>query len=442
MRHIINFLLNNYTGLKDPKKRTTKILIAACAVISGLLAGCILNGFVMGPVISSAEKLQDHFLVILFIFPLVRMLFPVYKLLPDIVKSYYPVSNINKMVINILMDILSDFFIFLFIFLVFVTMISEDLTFLFLIRAYLILLGSHLLRRIIQNIIENRYTPGSYLLISLVILISAGFSLFLFFSGLSGLIKTTGIFMIILLSDYLVETACRVQRLSFSSITDMPVKNIYRRLLFFNKNVRVSLIISGIVRLAFFVTDLIFVKRTGRHIMDGNLLYWIFIVAPVYYFSYVFNNLWGYYRSLWLQLKIHHVNDWRPYFRVFYRLLITPLLPDIVISLTFLLILWDEKLFALSYYLTSLIFLSCFAIHWSFLYPAYMTNASVFKVSNTPLGNFFCLFSTGLLFLMKLDPWFFLLIPVYMLMSVYMVIKVKQNIEKDHYDLFLPLFTQ
>jgi hypothetical protein len=195
-------LLNNYIGLKDPKKRTIKILIAACAVISGLLAGCILNGFVMGPVISSAEKLQDHFLVILFIFPLVRMLFPVYKLLPDIVKSYYPVSNINKMVINILMDILSDFFIFLFIFLVFVTMISEDLTFLFLIRAYLILLGSHLLRRIIQNIIENRYTPGSYLLISLVILISAGFSLFLFFSGLSGLIKTTGIFMIILLSDY------------------------------------------------------------------------------------------------------------------------------------------------------------------------------------------------------------------------------------------------
>jgi len=442
MWQIFKLLLKNFFGLKKSKRLYKRIIFPFSSVLIGILIGYLLNEAGDGLLTKSSDELITFLLTALFLLPFLRIIFPAYRPLRRIVLSYYPVSHFNKMIINLIIDMLSGFFIFLFIFLLTLSIISKDFNIKFLIQSYLLVISSHLLRTIVQNLIENRYNLRSFILINIMLIMILIISLFRHPFEPSNFNWTLIIFGLSVFILLLIESTVPFQTRSAIYLKRLPVKNIFWQLIIYNKGVRMSLIIGLIVKIVFFISDILFVKRTGRHIMDGNLLYWIFIAAPTIHFSYVFNNLWGNYRFLWLHLKLHFDNDWHEYFITFYKIIFIPLLIDMVISLIFLIILWNNKVFVISYYLLSLVFLCCFSIYWSFVCPAYLTDSAIFNIAHSPKGNFICLVVTGFLYLMKINSWFYLLAPFLIVISVSLLLKLRFDIKMNKWDVYLPLFSE
>lgn len=440
MWQIFKLLSKLFLGSYKSRQFYNRIILIGASILLGVISGLALNKL-SHLIIQDIDRLKVYILTGLLILPFMRIILPAYKPLRMIVPDYYPVSGFNKLIINLIIDILSDFFVFLIIFLLMITLIYRELSIEFLVQGYLLIITSHLLRRIMQNLIEYKYNIKSFLFVAVT------FSILLAIFFLknpcepSNLIWAIILFGLTFFINFLTEGLLPVQIKSGVSTIRLPVKNIFWHLLLYNRSVRVSLIIAVALKIILLTSDLFFLRKTGRHILDGNLLYWVFFVAPTFYFSYVFNNLWGYYRSLWLQLKIHFDNDWIEYFNIFFRIIVKPLMIDIIITIIFLLVLWDIKLFALSYYFLSLIFLCCFSIYWSFECPAYMTESSIFKIAHSPKGNFFCFLATGVLYLLKINPWLYLLVPVYLLVSVLLLIRVKNNILGNRWDVYKPLFS-
>ncbi|HQJ81666.1 MAG TPA: hypothetical protein PLM01_04080 [Bacteroidales bacterium] len=441
MWQIFKLLLRNFSDLYKSRQLYKIIVFFSSSVLLGLLAGYLLNTANDGLLVKGSDESIVYLLAGLFMLPFIRIVLPAYKPLRRIVLHYHPVSSFNKMIINLFIDMLSGFFIFLFIFLLTITIISKDFNLKLLIQGYLLIITSHLFRRIFQNIIENRYDLRSSVTMALLIILVFSISFFkrpYMPSNFDWALMISGLSVFLL---FFIESKTPGQNRSFLHLKKSTVKNIFWQFLFYNRAVRLSLIIGLTLKIVFFITDMFFVRHTGRHILDGNLLYWILIAAPTIHFSYVFNNLWGHYRILWLQLRIHSGNDWKEYLNIFYKLISIPLVIDMVISLVFLLILWNDKLFVISFYLVSLFFLSCFSFYWSFVSPAYATDSAVFKIAHSPKGNFICLLGTGLLYLMKIDSWFYMLIPFYIFLSVLFILKIKSDLEKNERNIFPTLFS-
>ncbi len=336
---------------------------------------------------------------------------------------------------------LSGFFIFLFIFLLTITIIAKDFNLKLLIQGYLLIITSHLFRRIFQNVIENRYNLRSSVMMVLLIILFFLISFFRPPFEPSNFHWTLIIFGFSVFLMFLTDSLTPEQNRTVIFFRKSTIKNTFWQLLFYNRSVRISLSIGLIVKIVFFIADMLLSKHTGRHILDGNLLYWIFIAAPTFHFSYVFNNLWGHYPSLWLQLKLHSGNDWKEYFNIFYKTISIPLILDLVISLGFLLTLWEDKIFVLSYYLIALIFLCCFSLYWSFVRPAIMTDSAIFKIAHSPTGNFICLLGASFLYLMKINLWFYLIIPFYLFISILLLLRVKNDLVLNKHNIFSPLFS-
>lgn len=441
MWQIIKLLLRNFSDLYISKQLYKIVVFFSSSVLLGFFAAYLLNTANEGLLAYNSDELIVYLLAGLFILPFIRIVVPAYKPLRKVVLHYHPVSSINKMVINLVIDILSGFFIFLFIFLLVISIIAKDFNLKLLIQGYLLIITSHLFRRIFQNIIENKYSIRSSVMMVLLVILFFLISFFKRPFEPSNFPWTLIIFGFSVFLLFLAESITPGQNRALIFFRKSTIKNIFWQLLFYNKSVRMSLSIGLIVKIAFFTADMLLSKHTGRHILDGNLLYWIFIAAPTFHFSYVFNNLWGHYPSLWLQLKLHSGNDWKEYFNIFYKTISVPLMLDLIISLGFLLTLWGDKLFVFSFYLISLIFLSCFSLYWSFVRPAIMTDSAIFKIAHSPTGNFICLVGASFLYLMKINPWFYLIIPFYLFISILLLLRVKNDLVLNKHNIFSPLFS-
>jgi len=414
-------------------------ILILTAVFSGIVIGKIVDDNSI--VVSSNKQVIDIILInkILLLITILRMVIPNYEPLGNLILDYHPVSVIKKFIINISIELLNKYFLFVFLFLLTISIVSKEFNTLILIQSVLFVLEVHLIRRIIQLIIENKYSS----IISLFSLFSGMLIILIFLLSppwIPGNLLSVSIILglSILINILLSDTNHPVR--SFSYINSLPLKGIFNQLLIFNNSVRISLIAGMLLKFSLLGIDLLLLKTRGRHLLDGNILYWIFIASPIIYFTYVYYNIWGYYRELWLKIRFIAANDWTAYFKIYLKLVYLPLLIDTSISLLILLILWDNKLFVLVYYLTAVLFLICFSFYWSFKNPVYQISSTIFKMSSSPKGNLICMFCMGILYLMSLTPILYLLVPLFFALSYMLILKARFNLINDKFEVYTHLF--
>lgn len=439
--NIIVIFSRNFFKYQTLSSFFRKIVLFCFTIIFGYISGRLLD-------ISGNELLttkSDEILKILFIgllaLPFLRIIIPFYQPLRNTIKGYYPVAIYNKFLISVILDLLSDFFLFLFLFLFVFSIVSQIFNFRLLVYSSLLVLSSHLCRRVVQKLIEFRYSLYFYLVTALIIVLLIFFSINKPPYESSNIVWILILFSILLLLDVILENSIQEQKSKGKNLTFLSLGNIYSQLIIYNKAVRISLSVGFSMKILMFLFDAFLLKKTGRHLLDGNILYWIFIASPIFYFSYVFNNFWGSYPYLWLRIRISAENGWIEYLKVFFKTISIPLLVDSVVTLIFLLVIWDNQIFIISYYLLSLIFLCCFSLYWSFKSPVLVNTPTIFKISHSPEGNFFCMVGTGLLYLLRIDVIFYLLIPLYIIISMMLVLIVKSKIKKDEMEVYVNIFS-
>ena len=288
MWQIIKLLLRNFSDLYISKQLYKIVVFLSSSVLLGFFAAYLLNNANDGLLVKNSDELIVYLLAGLFILPFVRIVVPAYKPLRRVVLHYHPVSSINKMIINLVIDMLSGFFVFLFIFLLVISIIAKDFNLKLLTQGYLLIITSHLFRRIFQNIIENRYSFRSSVMMVLLVILFFLISFFKRPFEPSNFPWTLIIFGFSVFLLFLAESITPGQNRAFIFFRKSTIKNIFWQLLFYNKSVRMSLSIGLIVKIAFFTADMLLSKHTGGHILDGNLLYWIFIAAPTFHFFVYF----------------------------------------------------------------------------------------------------------------------------------------------------------
>ena len=146
-------------------------------------------------------------------------------------------------------------------------------------------------------------------------------------------------------------------------------------------------------------------------------------------FTYVYNNTWGYWKNIWLNLELRS-GYYRDMIAVSLRLLAIPLLIDTLITLPVLLLGWSDSVFILLFYSLSILFLTFASVFWSVVSPIPVKSTFQFRSNSSILGSIISIISVTTLSLMKLNYWFYIFIPVYLVLTI-VIYKAGLSIYKE-----------
>ncbi len=360
------------------------------------------------------ERILNYALVFIFIMTIVRMILPAYTPQRQLFHKYYPLSRFQRYASSVLSEIQSSFFLYFVICLFIGFWYLDFLKLRFLSEGLSVLFSAHLVRRILQYPIDNKLRRAGFisffialLFITMLVLYSDFFVQNLNYSGIL-------VPVILFLLGFLLE--CQVvENKKFELLYNSRKGNLFLKLLMNNPKVRVTLLVGLGFKTFILAADFLLFTSKGKHIFNGQFIYWLFI-SPLLLFNYVFNNTWGFWKNIWLNFELRS-GDYRDMIKFHLRLLTIPLIIDALITLPVLLITWQEYQFILIYYFVSLWLLICASLVWALLFP--MTIVSTFQMKGTSsfISSLVMMISVSALYLIKLNYWFYILIPIYLILS-------------------------
>jgi hypothetical protein len=197
-----------------------------------------------------------------------------------------------------------------------------------------------------------------------------------------------------------------------------------------NNNIyKINLSIAIIMKLLFLV---FFLLAYFKDIENWITYFGLLLLTPVLLFNYIFNNTFGYFPKIFLNL-IYFGNNKQIMYQ-YLKILMVPIIIDIGIFLLFLLIIQEHYLLFLIIYLTSILVLFPTGFILSFLYPQKMSQKFSLESRNPMISQII----TILISIIIVLPYFnlhylflYLLFPIYLTL-VFLYIKNKINILKNH----------
>lgn len=401
-------------NLKNLWKLLIGLVFFLVSGLYGYLFGKVSDSILTGEInFTTQEIYTNYLLIIIFVFTLLRMIIPNYKPMDDIFPKYFPITNIERYLISIINDFLNSYFLYLIVFVLVFSFNSTYQTGDFLLASVVMLIAAQLIRRSIQYFVDfnlkmiGKIIPLLVIIVAFQMLVSQNIieinkiQLFLFVSTL-------------LITGYIQESVIIETKKKYFTNNSIS-GNITLKLLINNKNARLILVIGFIVKV-FFVSAGYFISNSKSSNNSDDIFFWIFISA-VYIFTYVFNNTWGFWKNIWLNYELRN-GDYKAMMKQSFFIMLIPLSIDFIVTIPTILITSNLKVFALSYYFTSTIFLVLLSFLWSFLVPKKINSG--FQMGGT-VSLLSAIVSGGGVFLlitMKYNPWFYLLIPLYIIIGL------------------------
>ncbi|MFA7272266.1 MAG: hypothetical protein WC044_00270 [Crocinitomicaceae bacterium] len=428
-----------FKSLKKPLELLGQILLFFVAGFYGFFAGYILNEFESSKTDKLANSQANYFIVLIISFvaliTLLRMFRPTYIPQRRFLLKYYPISLFTRYVATVLTDFQKSYFFYLSIFLLTAFVVMKNDKFYFLASAFGALIGAHLLRRLIQYLIDFKLKSAGILAsISSILII---FLLFWFIENHDILLVLAPIFLFF--AGFFADTQI-IENRRQEVVRKKKQTNIYWKMLWNNKKIRTPLIVGFALKLIILSVDLVMVKLEGKQLFDGKFIYWL-LVSPTIIFTYVFNNTWGFWRSLWVNFALQST-PFNKIVPIIFRALLLPILADIIITFSIVPFAWSDYVFLFSFYFTNLLFLIAFSFLWSVILPKPINQVIPKKGSTTPWGAFASFIAVGVLSLMTMSDWFYFLIPLFLILAV-IAFKVAHDIYSEKkYKLFETLFKE
>jgi hypothetical protein len=358
------------------------------------------------------------------------MIFPRYKPQRQYLPKFYPLSRLQHYLISVVSDLTKPLVVGLAFFVVTCCCYLQDSAFTFLFLGLSALVTGQLLRRLVQYGIDFRRGAVGNALLALSWVIPIPF--IVFYSSFSQYIQVLAFILPVYLFviGYLLELTILESRKNRMA-GGVWTTNLYLKLIVNNPKARLILIVGILFKLFLLTGDYMMFRSKGKHMFDGQLVYWMF-ASPLLLFTYVFNNVWGFWKSVWLNFELR-TGTYQEMAHFIARLLVVPVLIDAALTLPLLLLTWEQTRFIILFYVVSLVFLCSFSSLWSLLFPMSVRSTFQMRGSSSFISSLVSMVAVITLSLLKLSHWFYILIPFYLFLS-FMAYKFAVNlyIEKKY----------
>lgn len=401
--------------LKNPWKVIFFLLLLLTTWFYGLFYGQLSNKLSTGEIdIISLERFFNYTFIGIAGLTIIRMFFPNYNPLKLLFPKYYPVSKGKRYLASLINDFQKPYFFYISIFILSTTIYLENSTFRFLITSSLVLINSHLIRRCLQYQIDFISKKKSYVVNVLGLLTIISFFITALLLKIDLLILLITLMMVLTLIGYFQESL--IESTSQREIKSKSGKlNLTIKLLLNNKKARLPLIIGLLFKSFILLTDLFLFRAKGEHLFEGQIVFWLF-ASPLIVFTYVFNNIWGFWKNIWLNVNTR-VGRYKPLIWLGLRLMLLPLIIDMVITIPIILLSWDDTRFILIFYFTTSVYLIMLSFLWSLITPRKIVTIFQMKGSTSPLSIIAAMGGVLLLTTIRINYWFYIFIPLFVIIG-------------------------
>ena len=354
---------------------------------------------------------------------LIKAFLPTYKRMIRIIPFFYPVRRLKSIVIDIMKDFVSPFFLFFLIFIVAMTLNSIFFDYKRALFSMLLICGAHLTTRIIKTIIENKLKLGFSKIFSLVGAFTLAVLIILKIPHLlqANYYYVFLIFSAIVILDLLLESS--VNEHKRLNVRSSKIRlGIYGQLLLGNKKVRTAWMMAIGMKIFIIVLDIKSFSLHHRHIVPFEAMLWLYL-SPLFLFTFVFNNALGCYRNFWLTMNLR-TNSFVKIFSPYLKIFIILILADYCIFLTYSFIIHSNILIDTLIYLCFAFILVCLAPLWSILFPIYLGDKEFGLRMSSNTSRIAAYVTIAIIFsiaLVKISVWFYLLLPIYVVIGGYIV---------------------
>ncbi|MFD3003086.1 hypothetical protein ACFS7Z_22170 [Pontibacter toksunensis] len=404
---------------QKPQQRA--LLLALGILLAGFYAlvfTIILQKAQEGGIKQSPELVLEYSNLFLLVIIILRGFFPSYVPKSAVIQRIYPISLLKKFWTELVVELVSPFYFIALNFLIFLFLMAPAYDLVHFLQSILVLLTAHVTLRSLQVFVERKIQWTNSFFYMAAVMAAA----FLALQVRVPMFKPTSDWLMLIVhmaalaffvtANFFLEHAATDVRHKVVSYSGSARRSLGWRLFKNHKLAKQMLIFGMVFKLIILAVDAISFMKKGNHIFDEILSLWIF-VGPLVMFSYVFNNVWGFYRNLWLTIE-RSSGTYKDFIRASLLPLRVPLLLDAV--LTFLYVTFfnhENALFIVLMYITSILVLIPFGIISSIVSPrAVKGGVFSFSAKTSYLYNFIAIALFSMLFLPRIHPVLYLLYPL------------------------------
>lgn len=394
----------------------------------------------------SPDQVLEYANLFLLAIIILKGFFPSYVPKAGIIQRIYPVSSLKKFWTEMIVELVSPFYFIVANFLVLLFLMSPDYDLVHFLQSILVLLTAHVTLRSLQVFVERRMRwSHSYFYMGAVmaaafVALQVRVPMFRPTSEWLMLVVHIAALGFFISANYLLEQAAAEPRRKVVNYSSNARRSLSWRL-FKNHKLAKQMLLFGLVFKAIILAlDATAYLKKGDHIFDEILSLWLF-VGPLVIYSYVFNNVWGFYRNLWLTIE-RSSGNYIDFIKASLMPLRVPLLMDAVLTFLYVTFFNHERaLFIVLMYIGSVLLLTPFGIISSILSPkAVKGGLFSFSARSSYLYNFIAVVLFGMLFLPLIHPLLYLVYPVLIGGVLFALIAVLREYPQYKHKLFETLY--
>lgn len=418
--------------------------VKQCIISLLFIAGAIYYGYFIASVISIWPQLLSFIIPVgIFLLTILICFFPSLASFKKPVQTYYPLKSISRYFINLVADaFLNSYFIAIAVFIIVIVLnTSSYVIHVKLFSIFLFVLMAFMFRRSLLCVIYQQadlFSKKLCIFITIVIMLIA--SILVVKHNMEIIWSVIGSF-ILLIGGFLIE----------EMFTFFPQRKVVRyrffnhmrlQMQFNNSKFLLHYTMLVIVLSCFlFVTSYTFHKKG---VSDATPLIYLsyFFVSPLIVFTYILNNLFGFFDNYWLDFEKRSSNG-KVLFMHYIHLAVIPITTELILLIIFLFINPGQLRMALLLHLGTLPILLVLGFYWSVLFPkkvsaSFLTFDTPTGILPTILSIIICLSFAAT----QVNKWFTLLVAFYLGIAIILFFNIEKFYKKNKYLLFQKLFKQ
>jgi hypothetical protein len=432
------------------QKKTQRSLLLALGIVGSAFYSWmftfLLNKAHDGGINPDVQQVLQYANLFLLAIIILRGFFPAYIPKTEIIQRIYPISALQKFWTEFIVELVSPFYFILLNFLVLLFLMSPEYTFLHLLQSILVMLTAHVTLRTLQVFVERkmRWLQSTFITAAVMggcfIALQARVPMFTASDEWLYLVVHLASLGSLIASNFFVEQAAAEPRRKEVNYSQDSRRSLAWRL-FKNHKLARQMIIFGLVFKGFFLAvDAFSFTRDGIHVFDKTATLWLF-VGPIIVFAYVFNNVWGFYKNLWLTIE-RTSGSYKDFIKASLLPLRVPLMLDAVLTFLYVAIFnHDNALFISLMYTGSVLLLVPFSVIASIISPkAVKGGLFSFDAKVSYMFNFLGVALFAMLFLPLLHPLLYLIYPILIGGAFFALTAVMREYPRYKYKLFETLY--
>ncbi|AKD03724.1 hypothetical protein POKO110462_02090 [Pontibacter korlensis] len=428
------------------QKRLQRLLLLSVGLVSagvyGWLFSFLLEQAGEGNTKLGIDQVLEYTNLFMLAIIILKGFFPAYIPKANLIPQLYPVSALERFRAELVVELVSPFYFVLLNFMLFLYMMSPLYTLLHLLQSILVILTAHITLRSLQVFIERRMRWRNTNFYSAVVMAGAFIALQvrmpMFYPASEWLMLVVHIAALgaFITSNFFLEKAAAEPRRKTVNYSSSARRSLGWRLFKNHKQARQMLLFGFAFKAFILGTDALAFAKKGEHLLDEVATLWLF-VGPLVVFSYVFNNVWGFYRNLWLTVE-RSSGTVKDFLWVTWMALRLPLLIDAVLTFIYVAAFNHEVVFfTIMMYTSSVLILAPLSIVASIVSPKTVSGGLFsFSAKASYLFNIIAVGLMGLLFLPLIHPLLYLVYPVVIGGAIFALVAVLKEYPKYKYKLF------